>query len=84
MRLRGESSETAVPGRVGAVKVDRALGVWLPGASYRPRRVVGTLERIRQPPRSPRGRSTGHSSVATTRRYLHARPTDSSARYLAV
>jgi integrase/recombinase XerD len=26
----------------------------------------------------------GHSSVATTGRYLHARPTDSSARYLAV
>jgi site-specific recombinase XerD len=25
-----------------------------------------------------------HSSVATTGRYLHARPTDSSARYLAV
>jgi site-specific recombinase XerD len=26
----------------------------------------------------------GHASVATTDRYLHARPTDSSARYLAV
>jgi integrase/recombinase XerD len=26
----------------------------------------------------------GHSSVATTGRYLHARPTDSSARYLAL
>jgi site-specific recombinase XerD len=26
----------------------------------------------------------GHSSVATTGRYLHARPSDSSARYLAV
>src|SRR6266849_10299923 len=26
----------------------------------------------------------GHSSVATTGRYLHARPTDSSARYLPV
>lgn len=26
----------------------------------------------------------GHESVATTGRYLHARPTDSSARYLAV
>lgn len=26
----------------------------------------------------------GHASVATTERYLHARPTDSSARYLAV
>jgi integrase/recombinase XerD len=26
----------------------------------------------------------GHSSVATTGRYLHARPTDSSSRYLAV
>jgi site-specific recombinase XerD len=26
----------------------------------------------------------GHSSVATTGRYLHARPTESSARYLAV
>jgi integrase/recombinase XerD len=26
----------------------------------------------------------GHASVATTGRYLHARPTDSSARYLAV
>ena len=25
----------------------------------------------------------GHASVATTRRYLHARPTDSSAKYLA-
>jgi integrase/recombinase XerD len=24
-----------------------------------------------------------HASVATTGRYLHARPTDSSARYLA-
>ncbi len=26
----------------------------------------------------------GHSSVATTNGYLHARPNDSSARYLAV
>jgi integrase/recombinase XerD len=26
----------------------------------------------------------GHESVATTGRYLHARPTDSSARYLAM
>jgi integrase/recombinase XerD len=26
----------------------------------------------------------GHASVATTGHYLHARPTDSSARYLAV
>jgi integrase/recombinase XerD len=26
----------------------------------------------------------GHSSIATTGRYLHARPTDSSARYLAI
>jgi integrase/recombinase XerD len=26
----------------------------------------------------------GHSSVATTGHYLHARPTDSSARYLTV
>jgi len=26
----------------------------------------------------------GHSSVATTGRYLHARPSDSSARYLGV
>jgi integrase/recombinase XerD len=26
----------------------------------------------------------GHTSVATTGRYLHARPTDSSARYLVV
>ena len=26
----------------------------------------------------------GHASVATTGRYLHARPTDSSARYLSV
>jgi len=26
----------------------------------------------------------GHASVATTGRYLHVRPTDSSARYLAV
>ncbi len=26
----------------------------------------------------------GHASVATTGRYLHARPTDSSARYLPV
>jgi site-specific recombinase XerD len=26
----------------------------------------------------------GHASVATTGIYLHARPTDSSARYLAV
>jgi integrase/recombinase XerD len=26
----------------------------------------------------------GYSSVATTSRYLHARPTDSSARYLPV
>jgi integrase/recombinase XerD len=26
----------------------------------------------------------GHTSVATTGRYLHARPTDSSARYLPV
>jgi integrase/recombinase XerD len=26
----------------------------------------------------------GHASVATAGRYLHARPTDSSARYLAV
>ena len=26
----------------------------------------------------------GHESVATTRRYLHARPPDSSARYLGV
>jgi site-specific recombinase XerD len=26
----------------------------------------------------------GHSSVATTGRYLHARPNDSSSRYLAV
>ena len=26
----------------------------------------------------------GHASVATTGKYLHARPTDSSARYLAV
>jgi integrase/recombinase XerD len=26
----------------------------------------------------------GHASVATTGRSLHARPTDSSARYLAV
>ena len=26
----------------------------------------------------------GHSSVATTGRYLHARPNDSSARYLAI
>ena len=26
----------------------------------------------------------GHASVATTGRYLHARPSDSSARYLAV
>ena len=26
----------------------------------------------------------GHASVATTGRYLHARPTDSSAKYLAV
>ena len=25
-----------------------------------------------------------HASVATTEKYLHARPTDSSARYLAV
>ncbi len=26
----------------------------------------------------------GHASVATTGRYLHAHPTDSSARYLGV
>ena len=26
----------------------------------------------------------GHSSIATTNGYLHARPNDSSARYLAV
>jgi integrase/recombinase XerD len=26
----------------------------------------------------------GHASVATTGRYLHARPTDSSAKYLAI
>jgi integrase/recombinase XerD len=26
----------------------------------------------------------GHSSVATTGRYLHARPTDSSLKYLAI
>jgi len=26
----------------------------------------------------------GHASVATTGRYLHARPNDSSSRYLAV
>jgi integrase/recombinase XerD len=26
----------------------------------------------------------GHASVATTRRYLHARPTDSSSKYLTV
>ena len=26
----------------------------------------------------------GHASVATTGKYLHARPTDSSSRYLAV
>ena len=26
----------------------------------------------------------GHASVATTGRYLHARPTESSAKYLAV
>jgi integrase/recombinase XerD len=26
----------------------------------------------------------GHSNVATTSKYLHARPNDSSARYLAV
>ena len=26
----------------------------------------------------------GHASVATTGRYLHARPTDSSARYLGI
>lgn len=26
----------------------------------------------------------GHASVATTGRYLHARPSDSSARYLSV
>jgi len=26
----------------------------------------------------------GHASVATTGRYLHARPTDSSARYLVI
>ena len=26
----------------------------------------------------------GHASVATTSKYLHARPTDSSARYLGV
>ena len=26
----------------------------------------------------------GHASVATTNTYLHARPTDSSARYLGV
>jgi site-specific recombinase XerD len=26
----------------------------------------------------------GHASVATTGRYLHARPSDSSARYLGV
>jgi len=26
----------------------------------------------------------GHASVATTGRYLHARPTDNSARYLGV
>jgi site-specific recombinase XerD len=26
----------------------------------------------------------GHASVATTGRYLHARPTDSSSKYLAV
>ncbi len=26
----------------------------------------------------------GHSSVATTGRYLHARPTESSSRYLAI
>jgi hypothetical protein len=26
----------------------------------------------------------GHASLATTGRYLHARPTDSSARYLGV
>jgi site-specific recombinase XerD len=26
----------------------------------------------------------GHASLATTSRYAHARPTDSSARYLAV
>ncbi len=26
----------------------------------------------------------GHASVATTGRYLHARPNDGSARYLAV
>jgi len=26
----------------------------------------------------------GHASVATTGKYLHARPTDSSARYLVV
>ena len=25
----------------------------------------------------------GHASVATTSRYLHARPSDSSSRYLA-
>ena len=29
-------------------------------------------------------RSLGHSSVATTGRYLHARPTESSSKYLAV
>jgi site-specific recombinase XerD len=26
----------------------------------------------------------GHASVATTGRYLHARPTDNSARYLGI
>ena len=26
----------------------------------------------------------GHASVATTGKYLHARPTESSAKYLAV
>ena len=26
----------------------------------------------------------GHASVATTGRYLHARPSDSSARYLGI
>ena len=33
---------------------------------------------------SAQQQTLGHASVATTGRYLHARPTDSSARYLGV
>jgi integrase len=62
----------------GAARAQAARG---PGAR-RPRRRSHALER--GAPIHLVQATLGHASVAITGRYLHARPTDSSARYLAV